>query len=110
MAISRKPEADKLPISQRIDQRMESPKRRQATPTDWAIKGELFLNCSCTVFCPCVVSLGAHPPTEGHCHAWMAIAIDEGYYEEESLAELMLACSLIYLAEWVKAIGKLRRT
>ena len=64
MAISRKPEADKLPISQRINQRMENPKRRQATPTDWAIKGELFLNCSCTVFCPCVVSLGAHPPTE----------------------------------------------
>ena len=86
MAISRKPEADKLPVSQRINQRMENPKRRQATPTDWAIKGELFLNCSCTVFCPCVVSLGAHPPTEGHCHAWMAIAIDEGYYEEENLA------------------------
>ena len=42
MAISRKPEADKLPISQRINQRMENPKRRQATPTDWAIKGELF--------------------------------------------------------------------
>ena len=81
MAISRKPEADKLPVSQRINQRMENPKRRQATPTDWAIKGELFLNCSCTVFCPCVVSLGAHPPTEGHCHAWMAIAIDEGYYD-----------------------------
>ena len=43
MAISRKPEADKLPVSQRINQRMENP-RRQATPTDWAIKGELFLN------------------------------------------------------------------
>ena len=50
MAISRKPEADKLPISQRINQRMENPKRRQATPTDWAIKGELFLNCSCPFF------------------------------------------------------------
>ena len=46
MAISRKPEADKLPISQRINQRMENPRRRQATPTDWAIKGELFINCS----------------------------------------------------------------
>ena len=110
MAISRKPKADKLPISQRIDQRMENPKWRQATPTDWAIKGELFLHCSCTVFCPCVVSLGAHPPTEGHCHAWMAIAIDEGYYEKRAWRELMLACLLIYLAEWVKAIGKLRRT
>ena len=57
--------SDRLPISQRIDQKMESnPLRRKMRPTEWAIKGELFLNCSCTVFCPCVVSLGAHP-TEG---------------------------------------------
>lgn len=55
---------------------------------EWAIKGELFLNCSCEVFCPCVVSLGAHPPTEGHCHAWMAIAIDAGHYEGEDLSGL----------------------
>ncbi len=31
----------------------------QALP-EWAIKGELILNCNCTVFCPCVVSLGKH--------------------------------------------------
>ena len=62
--------------------------RPQVTPADWAIKGELFLNCSCDVFCPCVVSLGAHEPTEGHCHAWMGIAIDEGHYEGESLSGL----------------------
>jgi hypothetical protein len=66
MAPKKRPDADRLPISQRIDQRMPNPGRRQSTPTEWAIKGELFLNCSCTVFCPCVVSLGAHPPTEGH--------------------------------------------
>ena len=88
MAVKKRPDADRLPISQRIDQRMDNPKRRRMTPTDWAIKGELFLNCSCTVFCPCVVSLGAHPPTEGHCYAWMAIAIDEGHYEGESLSGL----------------------
>ncbi len=88
MAKNRRADADRLPISQRIDQRMPNPKRRQSSPTDWAIKGELFLNCSCTVFCPCVVSLGAHPPTEGHCHAWMAIAIDEGHYEGEDLGGL----------------------
>jgi len=58
------------------------------TPANWAIKGELFLNCSCELFCPCVVSLGAHPPTEGHCHAWMAIAIDEGHFEGEDLGGL----------------------
>lgn len=61
---------------------------REMTPANWAIKGELFLNCSCELFCPCVVSLGAHPPTEGHCHAWMAIAIDEGHFEGEDLGGL----------------------
>ena len=61
---------------------------RAMTPKNWAIKGELFLNCSCELFCPCVVSLGAHPPTEGHCHAWMGIAIDEGNFEGEDLSGL----------------------
>jgi hypothetical protein len=46
----------------------------------WAIKGELILNCNCTVFCPCVVSLGKHPPTEGYCQAWLGIRIDRGHY------------------------------
>ncbi|NNK77638.1 MAG: hypothetical protein HKP40_02890, partial [Litoreibacter sp.] len=55
----RKP-SDRLQVMQKIDSRM-NPRRRRKEPTDWEIKGELFLNCSCTVFCPCVVSLGAHP-------------------------------------------------
>ncbi len=88
MAKNRKPESDRLPISQRIDSRMPNPKRREMSPTDWAIKGELILNCSCDVFCPCVVSLGAHPPTEGHCHAWMGVIIDEGNFEGEDLSGL----------------------
>lgn len=88
MTLDRKPDADRLPVSQRIDQRMPNPKRRRMRPTDWAIKGELFLNCSCTVFCPCVVSLGRHDPTEGTCKAWMAIAIDEGHYENHDLTGL----------------------
>lgn len=64
---------------------MGHPMRRVADPKEWAIKGELILSCSCTVFCPCVVSLGKHPPTEGHCHAWMGIAIKSGHFEGESL-------------------------
>jgi hypothetical protein len=88
MPPKKKPDADRLPVSQRIDNRMDNAKRPRMAPTDWAIKGELFLNCSCDVFCPCVVSLGKHPPTEGHCHAWMAIAIDEGHYEGEDLSGL----------------------
>ncbi|KNG95451.1 DUF1326 domain-containing protein [Pseudaestuariivita atlantica] len=88
MALKRKPDADRLPVSQRIDSRVQNPARRTQNPSEWVIKGELFLNCSCTVFCPCVVSLGAHPPTEGDCRAWMAIAIDEGHYEGEDLSGL----------------------
>ena len=54
----------------------------------WAIKGELILNCNCTVFCPCVVSLGKHPPTEGDCKAWAGVSIDEGHYGGEDLSGL----------------------
>lgn len=79
--------SDRLQVMERIDARM-NPRRRRAEPTNWEIKGELFLNCSCDVFCPCVVSLGKHPPTEGDCKAWMAIRIDEGHFEGESLSGL----------------------
>jgi hypothetical protein len=66
-------------------------KRPVKQPANWAIKGEFFLNCNCAVFCPCVVSLGQHPPTEGYCQTWMAIAIDQGNFEGESLAGLNVA-------------------
>lgn len=59
----------------------------EATP-EWRIKGELILNCNCTVFCPCVVSLGKHPPTEGYCQAWAGVRIDEGAYGGEDLSGL----------------------
>lgn len=62
--------------------------------TDWTIKGELILNCNCTVFCPCVVSLGKHPPTEGYCQAWMGIRIDDGKWGDESLTGLNIAMLL----------------
>ncbi|MFA7431426.1 MAG: DUF1326 domain-containing protein [Rhodospirillaceae bacterium] len=54
-------------------------------PTEWKINGELVLNCNCNVFCPCVISLGKHPPTEGYCHGWGAIAITDGYFGETRL-------------------------
>jgi hypothetical protein len=56
----------------------------------WSIKGELILNCNCTVFCPCVVSLGQHPPTEGHCQTWGGVRIDEGAYGDVDLSGLNL--------------------
>lgn len=60
----------------------------------WEIKGELILNCSCTVFCPCVVSLGQHPPTEGHCQGWAGIRIDEGRSGDTELSGLNAALLL----------------
>ena len=55
----------------------------------WEIRGELILNCNCTVFCPCVISLGNHPPTEGSvCQAWAGVRIDEGHYGDEDLSGL----------------------
>ena len=77
-----------IPAKARIDNRMPNSTKKRMDPTNWEIKGELFLNCSCTVFCPCVVSLGAYPPTEGYCHTWMAVAIDDGHFENENLSGL----------------------
>ena len=77
--------SDRIRVRDRIVQQIFNPMRRRQRPTSWRIRGEYFLNCSCTVFCPCVISLGKHKPTEGYCHTWMAIAIDEGHFEGESL-------------------------
>jgi hypothetical protein len=52
----------------------------------WHIKGELMLSCNCTVFCPCVLSLGKHPPTEGYCQTWGGVRIDDGRYGDVSLS------------------------
>jgi hypothetical protein len=53
--------------------------------TNWNIKGELILNCNCEVFCPCVVSLGRHPPTQGQCHGWAGVEITAGSFGGERL-------------------------
>jgi hypothetical protein len=53
---------------------------------EWTLKGEMALSCSCTVFCPCVLSLGDHPPTESRCQTWAGIRIDEGHFEATDLA------------------------
>src|SRR5678815_522357 len=56
----------------------------------WHIKGELILSCNCTVFCPCVLSLGKHPPTEGYCQTWGGIRIDDGKFGDVSLSGIAL--------------------
>lgn len=60
----------------------------------WALKGELILNCSCTVFCPCVISLGKHAPTEGQCQGWAGVRIDQGHSGDTDLSGLNVALLL----------------
>ncbi|MEL6517584.1 MAG: DUF1326 domain-containing protein [Pseudomonadota bacterium] len=60
----------------------------------WSIKGELILNCNCTIFCPCVVSLGKHAPTEGYCQAWSGVRIDEGQFGDVDLSGLNVGLML----------------
>jgi hypothetical protein len=52
----------------------------------WSLRGELVLSCSCTVFCPCTLSLGLAPPTEGYCQTWAGIRIDEGRFDGTDLS------------------------
>jgi len=60
----------------------------------WSLEGELILNCNCTVFCPCVISLGKHPPTEGYCQAWAGVRIDQGHSGDSDLSGLNVAMLL----------------
>ncbi len=59
-----------------------------ALTESWTLKGEMALSCSCTVFCPCVLSLGDHPPTEERCQTWAGIRIDDGHIDSEDLSGL----------------------
>jgi len=60
-------------------------------PEAWTLRGELILSCNCTVFCPCVLSLGQHPPTEGYCQTWAGVRIDEGRFGSLDLSGINLA-------------------
>jgi hypothetical protein len=46
----------------------------------------MALSCSCTVFCPCVISLGNHPPTEERCQTWAGVRVDEGHFDDIDLS------------------------
>ena len=69
------------------DDALETPRTPNGN-ADWAIRGELALSCSCELFCPCVISLGQHPPTHGFCHAWIAVRIDDGRHGKTTLSGL----------------------
>lgn len=80
--------SDRIDAPVKIDNRHPEAHKSGQGAVEWAIKGELILNCNCTVFCPCVVSLGLHPPTEGHCQTWGGVRIDSGNYGGVDLSGL----------------------
>ncbi len=47
------------------------------TESKWTIKGRSFTNCNCAYGCPCQFNA---LPTNGHCHAVVAVAVDEGHH------------------------------
>ncbi|MEM1040471.1 MAG: DUF1326 domain-containing protein [Pseudomonadota bacterium] len=57
---------------------------------DWSLNGELTLACNCNVFCPCVLSLGNHPPTEGYCQTWAGFRVDSGHFNDVDLSGINL--------------------
>jgi hypothetical protein len=63
-------------------------------PDNWKLKGDFVLSCNCTVFCPCVISLGQHEPTEGYCQAWAGIHIDEGHHEDTDISGINIGLLL----------------
>ena len=76
----------------------------------WSIEGELILNCNRTVFCPCVISLGKHPPTEGYRQAWAGVRIDRGSSGDLDLSGLNVAMLLDVspraLTDWFNALAQ----
>lgn len=54
----------------------------------WSLKGDYVMSCNCTVFCPCVISLGQHAPTEGYCQTWAGIRIEEGQFGETDISDI----------------------
>lgn len=86
--------SEKISVAARVDNRHPAGTRSDFGLIPWRIQGELILNCNCTVFCPCVISLGNHPPTEGYCQAWAGIRIDQGHYGDVDLSGLNIGLLL----------------
>jgi hypothetical protein len=59
--------------------------------TPWEIRGRELINCNCSYGCPCQFNA---PPSQGHCEAIGAIAIDEGHHGGVRLDSLSIAMVL----------------
>ena len=61
--------------------------------TEWVIKGQEFVHCSCAYGCPCQFNA---LPTHGSCEAVAVIEIEEGHHGDTPLSGLRFAAILAW--------------
>ncbi len=59
----------------------------------WFIQGKFLMNCSCNYGCPCDFMV---EPSYGHCDGAMAMKIDEGYYGDIRLDDVIIAATFYF--------------
>ena len=63
------------------------------TDTKWFMQGKYVEYCSCDYGCPCETMA---PPTYGHCEGVIAMKVDEGYYGDVRLDDLIIAATFFF--------------
>lgn len=61
--------------------------------TKWHLEGKWLEYCSCDYGCPCEAMA---PPTRGHCDGVVAMAIDEGYWGDVRLDDLIVVATFFF--------------
>ena len=70
--------------------------------TPWEIQGSELINCNCVFGCPCQFNT---LPTNGHCEAMSAIAIDSGHYGDARLDGLKIGVAFHWPGAIHEGIG-----
>ena len=75
---------------------MKRESRGESVADRWMMRGTEFENCNCAWGCPC--QFGAKS-TQGHCEAFMAGHIEEGYFNDTSVDGLNYAALMYWPGE-----------
>ena len=61
--------------------------------TTWFLQGKWLEYCSCDHGCPCEAMA---PPTQGHCDGVVAMKIDEGYFGDVRLDDILVVATFYF--------------
>lgn len=61
--------------------------------TKWFLQGKWLEYCSCDHGCPCEAMA---PPTQGHCDGVVAMKIDEGYFGDTRLDDILVVATFYF--------------